>query len=450
MKILCATDFTAPARVAAHAAVELASRLSATVHLVHVAHLPGVSSGRAAAPMGCSPEELARRGKLLAAEATQVRRSNVPVVEALLEGLPDEEVQRHAQAIGADLVVLGPTGERKPVLLSLGSIAARVIKSSAVPVFVARESASLERWAKGQPLRVVLGVDPTRPTQAALGFFARLRGAGTMDVCALHVDRDGSSATHEEIAAREKSLVELTRERVARVPGLGPTDVRVVRFDGNVAERLVTSCAEERAELLVIGSHRRTAWARRVHGSVALDIVARSRVNALVVPLTAQTGRAVALPPEVRRVLVPCDLSPLSKDAIAWACTLMPRGGTLHLLHVVQPFIPSTADSLFGPYGVPLSPAEVEGARREIESEMRDAVPAGAVERGLEVIVDVATAYDPAQEVARRAETSNADLICLSTHGRGGLSKLLLGSVATGIVRISTVPVLVVPPVDRS
>ena len=66
----------------------------------------------------------------------------------------------------------------------------------------------------------------------------------------------------------------------------------------------------------------------------------------------------------------------------------------------------------------------------------------------VEVSVFVNTSRKVDQAVADYAEENDVDLIVLSTHGRSGVRRLLLGSVAEGIIRHSKVPVLSIPPVD--
>jgi nucleotide-binding universal stress UspA family protein len=51
---------------------------------------------------------------------------------------------------------------------------------------------------------------------------------------------------------------------------------------------------------------------------------------------------------------------------------------------------------------------------------------------------------NPAREIVEHAKRCGADLVCMGTHGRGGLNRLLLGSVAERVVRASEVPVLTV------
>jgi nucleotide-binding universal stress UspA family protein len=52
----------------------------------------------------------------------------------------------------------------------------------------------------------------------------------------------------------------------------------------------------------------------------------------------------------------------------------------------------------------------------------------------------------PADEIVRAAETTEADLIVMATHGRGGIRRLPIGSVANEVLHRGTIPILVIPP----
>jgi len=69
-----------------------------------------------------------------------------------------------------------------------------------------------------------------------------------------------------------------------------------------------------------------------------------------------------------------------------------------------------------------------------------------AQEGGLDVATDVRTGAAPAQTLAQMADQLAADLVAIATHGRGGVKRTLLGSVADQLLRSATVPILVMRP----
>lgn len=134
-------------------------------------------------------------------------------------------------------------------------------------------------------------------------------------------------------------------------------------------------------------------------------------------------------------ILHPTDFSEPSEHALSLAAALArDHGARLVLLHVVPPPAVLGGDALVLP-----PPDTHDEEKRRLD---RLAVPAGLpAERRL-------AEGDPAVEILRLAKECNADLIVLGTHGRTGLRRLLMGSVAEQIVRWSDCPVLTVktPP----
>ena len=133
------------------------------------------------------------------------------------------------------------------------------------------------------------------------------------------------------------------------------------------------------------------------------------------------------------RILVPIDFSPYSDAALALATSLArDGGGTLVLAHVE--FIPISAAGGEYLYAIPEPPTE------ELLDKLNHVVPPDShvmVERRL-------LSGDPADAIIRLAESENIDLIVMGTHGRRGLSRLLMGSVAEAVVRAAPCPVLTV------
>jgi len=133
------------------------------------------------------------------------------------------------------------------------------------------------------------------------------------------------------------------------------------------------------------------------------------------------------------RILVPIDFSPYSDAALALATSLArDGGGTLVLAHVeVIPISAAGGEYL---YAIPEPPTEELLDKLEHVTPPDSHVP---VEHRL-------LAGDPADAIIRLAESDNIDLIVMGTHGRRGLRRLLMGSVAEAVVRAAPCPVLTV------
>jgi len=145
----------------------------------------------------------------------------------------------------------------------------------------------------------------------------------------------------------------------------------------------------------------------------------------------------------LRTILVPQDFSPESRAAFSQAEQLARLSGAcIHLLHVVHaPMLHALTPS--GPLDLALPEVMVEGALLEA-NELLSRI-AGASRQ--EVVVHVVEGL-PTDAICTVAEEIRADLIVMGTHGREGLSQLLLGSVAERTLRRAPCPVLTVrvPP----
>jgi universal stress protein A len=144
--------------------------------------------------------------------------------------------------------------------------------------------------------------------------------------------------------------------------------------------------------------------------------------------------------PEIRRILCPVDFSSTSREAMRFAADLAQRfGASMTLLHV---------------YPVPgyVLPEGFLTAGPDVLAEVEERTHASLAEWQAEVHkigvteVEIATAMgNAASEIVRHAVEDKADMVVMGTHGRTGLAKLVLGSVADKVVRMAGCPVLTVP-----
>jgi universal stress protein A len=135
----------------------------------------------------------------------------------------------------------------------------------------------------------------------------------------------------------------------------------------------------------------------------------------------------------IRTILHPTDFSRYSENAWRVACSLArDYGANLLVLHVRE--IPV---AVYGEFGTVPADTFDAGALRDELAKLEPTVSGVTVERRL-------TEGTPAAEIVRVAGENNCDLIVLGTHGRTGLGRLLMGSVAEQVVRRATCPVLTV------
>lgn len=149
----------------------------------------------------------------------------------------------------------------------------------------------------------------------------------------------------------------------------------------------------------------------------------------------------------IQHLLVPLDGSVAARQALPWASELAERtGARITLIHIVPPveqMFAAASTRPMMPMPVVTDPIAQSGemksaARRDLE-DAREQLPPGA---GVEIAVGEGA---PGDSVVREAIERETDVIVMSTHGRGGLRRVLLGSVADEVVRRAPCPVMLVP-----
>lgn len=143
-----------------------------------------------------------------------------------------------------------------------------------------------------------------------------------------------------------------------------------------------------------------------------------------------------------QRILVPVDGSTTSGQSLAAALRLAKEtGGQVRLVHVVEELVYLTG---YDPYGG--STGELIKVMHEAGDKVLGQGMALAKEAGVEAqfMLFGELGHRLAETVADAARRWNADLIVVGTHGRRGVSRMLLGSGAEQIIRLAPVPVLVI------
>ena len=142
----------------------------------------------------------------------------------------------------------------------------------------------------------------------------------------------------------------------------------------------------------------------------------------------------------IRRVLHPSDFSPASRAAFARAVeTAKSNRAELLIAHVLSPVAPMVGDGYISPKAFEDLERSVQAhGRRGLNALIGRARKTGARARGL-LLEGI-----PHQAITRAARSKRADLIVMGTHGRSGLPRLFLGSVAERVVATAPCPVLTV------
>ena len=230
-----------------------------------------------------------------------------------------------------------------------------------------------------------------------------------------------------------------------RVRALG-VRTHATLLDGPTVSALETHVEASGADLIVMTTHGRGPLSRAWLGSVA-DGLARhtSRPVLLVRPpegadaLDAPRPDLAVAPAHLRRLLIPLDASAESESVIEHALAVADEGASVLLLHVAPPAV------VVGGHVFPVDPERQRDMIEAAHASMEDTVE-GLRARGIEAHLEVVVSRDVATSILEEARRESIDLIALTKHGRGELSRLVFGSVTDKVLRAAFVPILIRRP----
>lgn len=200
---------------------------------------------------------------------------------------------------------------------------------------------------------------------------------------------------------------------------------------------ILDAAHRRQADLIVMSTHGRGGLSRVLYGSVADQILRRAAIPVLLVPSIVEHAWPAGGPLEI---LVPLDGSELAAEALQSADLLTETCGShVMLLRVVQPCV----YPLYGE-GYAYVPFDQDAEVAEAGQYLDD--QAARIGRNEERIGTRVAVGEPARVIGEIAREQKVDVIVMATHGNGGLSRLILGSVATATLRHTTVPLLLVRP----
>ncbi len=241
-------------------------------------------------------------------------------------------------------------------------------------------------------------------------------GDAAIDVTLLHV-REGASEERGD-------LLHATAERLR---ALGGRVVHAERISADVAGAIVDYARETRPDLVAMSTHGRGGLERWTRGSVAERVLRACPVPLWMVNPRTRAGSGI------QSILVPLD-------------------GSDHAARVFEPLLPlarafgARMTLLFVDWDAATdTPSQAAKRRAEREREVEEWL-ADPLERiraaGLQAEIRIVRG-DTAEQILNAAEPGTFDLLAMSTHGRSGASRWLLGSVAEKVLAQSRIPVFV-------
>ncbi|MGH2532840.1 MAG: universal stress protein [Thermomicrobiales bacterium] len=253
------------------------------------------------------------------------------------------------------------------------------------------------------------------------------------------VSREEVAATYQEAGQRE------LQQAAERWQAVAPR-VEIDVVSGDPAEEIMRVCQKRGCELIALATRGRGALGRWTFGSVADRVARTSTVPVLLV--RPQDAESEIRRPHVRRLVVPYDGSELAAEAIPVAQRLATRLGVeVHLLQAVNPAaITMPYPSMEAAYSAELLAELDQQLEQEAQTSLAE-VARPLAEAGVKVTTAVVVG-DPAGAIEEA--TTDGDLIVMTSHGRSGVRRWLLGSVAEKLVRGGSAPVVLVPASARA
>ncbi|MBP9088648.1 MAG: universal stress protein [Kofleriaceae bacterium] len=358
----------------------------------------------------------------------------VNISQRVLIGPVAESLAAFAEAEGANVLVAA--AHQRVGQPGLGSVAAELLTMASMPMVLVRDPAPwLSAFAGTRPLRILLGVDDSAVCDIALAWVHALGSSTAVHVAlgAVYYADDAASryglAVGNMIDRNSEVETLLARDMLRRfhapttVPGQ-PT-ITVSAHPklglGRIGDHLLEIANNEQTDVIVVGTSQKTGLGKL--GSVSSAIVNGAQQSVACIPPTAMVPVRVAAP--MRCVVVATDGSAFANRAVPYAygiCSKTPDA-EVHLIHVIDP--------------------DDHVDQATLRAHLQLLVPTDATTISF---VHILIGDKPADELATMAARLGADIICIASHGRSGLARALVGSVADQLLRQTRLPVMVLRP----
>ncbi len=254
-------------------------------------------------------------------------------------------------------------------------------------------------------------------------------------VLARHIPGTDETEAQVQAATEGEAYLKAVADRLQR---RGLKQVRWAVWYDEPAAAMTQAVARDGVEMIAMATHGRSGLSRLLLGSVAEAVVRSVRV-----PVLLLRGQSAWKPWASGKVLVPLDGSEPSEGILPVLERLAgPRDLTIVLVKVIDPLASSALSE------ASMRPDELMALRREDAERYLAKVAEPLMGKGLRVERAVRFGRT-AETIAAFAGRERADLIAMATHGRSVLSRLLLGSVAAGVLRGAPVPVLLFKAGER-
>jgi len=293
--------------------------------------------------------------------------------------------------------------------------------------------------------KILVPLDGSATAEAVLPYVEAFAAGFKIPVQLLSVIDIGAMTTHlapervrhlENIIAGEEEKCASYLDNVAKIFSHSAADCRIVR--GTPAEIVLESTQDERDTLIAMATHGRSGAKRWLLGSVA-EKVLRGTTN----PLFLVRAAAAKTSPQkiINSIVVPLDGSPLAERILPTVCRWA-RALDVEVT-LVRAFEFPTVAYVSSEIYLPDYDQFREEARREAAAYLKEK-EVGLVAEGVRTVSILTLEGQAADEIINYAQSAPGAVIAMSTHGRSGVQRWLLGSVTEKVVRHAGDPVLVV------
>ncbi len=253
---------------------------------------------------------------------------------------------------------------------------------------------------------------------------------------------DVAGDQYRVIGQAEDYLAQLTE----RLQAQGLKVESGVPFGGSPADWILEESEFRHVDLVIMATHGREGPDRWLHGSVAEAVVHRSKIPVMLVR-ASETASQAAMPAEFPTpqpvVLVPLDGSDLAESALSFAAELQQAIAARLVLVAV---VPQPGQLVAGEGGAITTYAGADHDRLEADATAYLAAAADRVSASGGAAETVVRYGEAASEISAAAETYPATAVVMATHGRTGVLRAMVGSVAGGVLRHTSVPVVLIHP----
>lgn len=293
--------------------------------------------------------------------------------------------------------------------------------------------------------KILVPLDGSQAAEAVLSYIEPISTATNARVnllAAVDRPRDWGEDTGRDLKGERHEAESYLRGIQARLTSATGNDVEIEVVASEPAAAILAASERQQSNLIAMTTHGRSGVARWVFGSIAAKVLHGTKTPLLIVRPPTEDKQSDA--PDLTKMLVPLDGSELSASVLPFAADLAKSmGASIVLFHAVfEPVMTYPgAEAVFD-----------AGALKGMDAGAHEYLAAVALDLDAKgVKTNRAVAIGNAMDgIVWAAGRESAGLIVMSTHGRSGIGRMVLGSVADAVVRRSALPVILVRPATNN